>query len=251
MAAALTVAFLAGCGGGQTESEAPAQGAAPADAGYVAAPAVLAAHVTARGMRLEGAAEPGAKIRLATPEGAELFTKADAQGRWRLDAPPATQARLFSLSMTAGGRRLQSQGYVLLTDGGTAAVLRSGSGAIVLAPTEPPRLLAVDFDRQGAAVVSGAAGAQGAVSVRIDGRPGPVGRADSAGRFSLALPQPLTAGRHEIQILGDSFASSATIEASPAAPLAQPPFRATRSDLGLRADWMTPGGGLQSTWILN
>jgi hypothetical protein len=33
-------------------------------------------------------------------------------------------------------------------------------------------------------------------------------------------------------------------------PLADGPFRSQTTAAGVRADWMTPGGGLQSTLIL-
>jgi hypothetical protein len=248
---AAVAAVLAGCGAPAQPDKVEDPDKAPADAGYLAAPALLTAAPAGERVRLEGLAQPGARIRLAPPAGEAYIAGAGRDGRWRLEVPAAPQARIFGLSSDTEGRRLQAQGYVLVTETGAAALLRAGAGAQVLTSIAPPRLLAVDFDHEGAAVVSGTAPPQSAVSVRIDGRPGPLGRADAAGRFSLALAQPLVAGAHQVQILGDSFARSATVDATPATPLGGGPFRATRSPLGLRADWMTPGGGLQSTWILN
>jgi hypothetical protein len=168
-----------------------------------------------------------------------------------MDLPAAAKARVFGLSDVADGRRVQAQGYVLVSETGAATLLRAGVGSVVLSVADTPRLLCVDFDRQGGAVVSGAAPPDASVSIRIDGRPGPVGRADATGRFHLSLAQPLTGGRRQIRVLGDNFDLEATIDATPAAELGRAPFRAVRTHDGLRVDWLTPGGGLQSTWILN
>ncbi|HEY3694977.1 hypothetical protein [Phenylobacterium sp.] len=252
MAAAALAGSLAGCHG----KPAPPQPLAPkgetsADAGYIPAPSLDAAESSAGGVRLQGTAQPRARVRLAPPSGEALFAPADGRGRWRIVLPVAPGAWIFGLSMAADGRQVQAQGYVLVTASGRAAVLRAGAGAIVLGPPAPPRLTAVDFDRQGGAVVSGLAGPQAAVSVRVDGRPGAVGRADAGGRFSLALPQPLTPGSHQVEIVGDAFTDTVAVDATPATALSGGPFRATAAAGGLRADWMTPGGGVQSTWILN
>lgn len=251
LVAALAAASLSGCGA-PARPEKPADSSQPpADAGYVNAPAVLAAAPVKDHVRLEGLAVPGSEVQLLTPAGERRVVAADIEGRWRMDLPSAPEARVFGLSNVVGGRRVQAQGYVLVTETGVATLLRAGVGSVVLLATDATRLLSVDFDRQGGAVVSGAAPPDGSVSVRIDGRPGPVGRADGAGRFHLSLVQPLTAGRHQVRILGDNFDLDATIDATPGGELGGAPFRTLRTPDGLRVDWLTPGGGLQSTWILN
>jgi hypothetical protein len=252
MAAAALVGLLAGCNGTPAPPQPPApNGEATTDAGYIAAPGLTAAVGVPHGVRLEGTAQPNAQVRLAPPSGEAVFAPADGRGVWRIVLPAAPAARIFGLSMAAEGRQVQAQGYVLVTAVGRAALLRAGTGAIVLGPADPPRLTAVDFDRQGGAVVSGLAAPQAAISVRIDGRPGAVGRADGAGRFSLALPQPLTSGPHRIEIVGDAFTDTVAVDVTPAQALSGGPFRATKAGRALRADWMTPGGGVQSTWILD
>jgi len=250
LVAALAAASLGGCGAPRPERAAD-NGQAPVDAGYVNAPAVLATVRMAGHVRLEGLAAPGSKVQLVTPAGDARVAAADREGRWRIDLPSAPEARMFGLSSVADGRRVQAQGYVLVTETGVATLLRAGVGSVVLAASDSARLLSVDFDRQGGAVVSGTAPPDGSVSIRIDGRPGPVGRADGAGRFHLSLVQPLTAGRHEVRILGDNFDLDATIDSTAAGDLGGAPFRTLRTSDGLRVDWLTPGGGLQSTWILN
>ena len=41
-----------------------------------------------------------------------------------------------------------------------------------------------------------------------------------------------------------------TIATSPAAPLVYGPVRADRTPMGWRIDWMTPGGGVQTTLLI-
>lgn len=250
MAASVAVVALAACGGRPQPEPAPAP-KGEADAGYVAAPALTGARAEAGEAVLEGAAAPGARVRLAEPSGAATQAIANAEGRWRLRLPAPPEPRVFGLSMTTAGRVVQAQGYILLTPGGRAMLLRAGAGAT--SPGEPgsPRIAAFDFDREGGAVVSGVATPNAALSVRVDGRQAGAGRAGADGRFSLALPQPISPGVRRIEVVGDTFRSAIAVDASPAAPLTAGPFRASGGAEGLRADWLTPGGGLQSTWILN
>jgi hypothetical protein len=42
-----------------------------------------------------------------------------------------------------------------------------------------------------------------------------------------------------------------TFQTAPPAPLAQGPVRSQLTDAGLRVDWMTPGGGVQSTILVH
>jgi hypothetical protein len=249
--AAALAALLCGCGA-PVQPDKPAEAGAPAgEAGYVEAPSVTAVAPAGGSIRLEGDGPAKAQIRLATPAGSAFVAAADGAGRWRLTLPADSQTRLFGLSALSGGRRVQAQGYVLVAGTGDVALLRAGAGATRLQASASVRLTAVDFDREGAAIVSGSAPPESAVSIRVDARPGPVGRADASGRFSFSLTQPFTAGVHEVQMLGDAFDETAKVDASPAAPLGGMPFRASNTPYGLRVDWVTPGGGLQSTWILN
>ncbi len=89
------------------------------------------------------------------------------------------------------------------------------------------------------------------VSVRIDGRQMGEGRADDAGRYAIALSQPLPAGPHQVETATSGAVQSASVEVSAAAPLTEGPFRASAAPQGLRVDWMTPGGGVQSTVVLD
>ncbi len=233
-------ALLAGC-------HAPATSADPLlAAGYAAPPAAVLAERAAGGVTLIGTAAPGAEVRLADPAGQARTATADRQGRWRLTVPAGAPA-IFGLSMLAEGRRTQAQGYLLVTPAGQAAVLRAGAGALRLNPRRPG-VGAVDLDGRGAAVVSGRAPADTPLSVRIDGRHAVDGRSDADGRFSLLLPS-LAPGVRSIEASGEGFRDRVTVEVAPPAPLVEGPLRSQLSSSGVRADWLTPGGGVQSTLI--
>lgn len=190
-------------------------------------------------------------MRLASPAGEAFRATADVQGGWRIAVPSLQAPAIFGLSMSVGQRQIQSQGYVLADADGAATLLRAGAGAIVLSPGAAPRITTFDYDREGGAVISGVAPAGASVTVRGDGVTLGEGQADQDGRFSIPITRPLTPGQRQVQILGEGFADAAAIEVTPAQALSEGPFRSRRTGAGLRADWMTPGGGVQTTLILN
>ena len=246
------VLALSGCGDGQT----PVAGAGKAqtvqgDAGYLAPPVVTSTEATATGVRVVGQAPAGARVRLATPEGQAVFADASAKGHWSLELPASTTARIFGLSATLSGRLIQSEGYLLLSAAGEPVLLRAGAGALRVTRTGKSGVDAVDFDREGGAVISGRAPAGTALSILVDGRKFAEGKADSKGRYALSMTQqPLVAGKRQIDVFGDATENPVIVDATPAAPLSSGPFRASNVDAGLRIDWMTPGGGAQSTILL-
>jgi hypothetical protein len=251
LAALPLVLGLAACGEGAAPASAPTPGAvSQADAGYLTPPQVTAARVEGDTLRLTGSAPPSSRVRLATPEGQAMFADADSKGDWRLSMPRGAQPRIFGLSAVTGGRTVQSEGYLLLTPEGEAALLRAGAGAVRVGRAGKNDIDAVDFDREGGAIVSGRAPAGAALSVHVDGRKLAEGRADTKGRYVLAMTQPLESGPRQIDVFGDATENPVVIETSPAAALSSGPFRASSVSAGLRIDWMTPGGGVQSTILL-
>lgn len=246
------LAALGACGPAGVPGTAPApdseaQGQA---AGYVIPPQVTSHGLIGGKVVLGGRAAPGARVRLASPGGEAVFADADAEGQWRIAMAPAEAPRLFGLSMTTAGRQVQAQGYVLVTPKGDVTLMRAGTGALTLRGGGPARITALDFDAEGGAVVSGVAPADAAVTVRADSRQAAEGRSDAAGRFSIAFNQPLTAGTHRIEIGGEAWEADAVFEVTPAGPVAGAPYRVSTSAGGVvRVDWMTPGGGLQTTLI--
>jgi hypothetical protein len=230
-------------------SEAPSA----AEQAYRPSPRVTSVAPGGRGaLVIDGVAWPLAKVRLASPGGAAQMTSADARGDWRLFVAPAAHLRLFGLSMIEGRRAIQAQGYLALPPGGAAAELRAGAGAQVIAPASAaPRILAVDFDRKGGAVISGVATPGSSVVLTVDAAARAQSRADLAGRFSLALDEPLASGTHSLAASTPAGQARAVADVTPAPHIAHAPFDAAPiAGGGWRIDWMTPGGGVQSTLLL-
>ena len=220
-----------------------------AEAAYLAPPILTAAAASGAVLTLRGVAEPGARVRLGSPTGEALFAKVDQAGAWSLALPASSAVRLYGLSMTVDDRTVQSEGYVAVLPGGHAVGLRAGAGAVPLttAPSGHLRILAIDYDRDGGAVVSGQATPGVSLVLRVDGVDAQ-GRADSKGRFSIAATEPLSEQPHNILVAGDGE-DRITLAALRGGPLIDAPVRATRDAAGWRIEWLTPGGGVQTTVI--
>jgi hypothetical protein len=201
-----------------------------------------------------GLASPNLRVRLASPAGEALAAQADDQGQWRIDMAAAGQPRLFGLSMSdaAGKRTVQAEGYLAILPAGQAAQLRAGAGALVYgAAPGGVRILALDYDRQGGAVISGLAPPGATISVRVDGVQRGQNATDADGRFGVSLSEPLARGDHQIEVSDGEHQARTVAPVSPAPTLTPGPYRAERAPLGWRIDWMTPGGGVQSTIIVD
>jgi hypothetical protein len=249
----LAAATLAACGGRTPTVLDRGAEVASQDASGVAPPRVDTVRVTADGLMLGGSAPANGQVRLANPGGQALFAPSGPQGRWSLGLPPASEPRIFGLSASVAGRVTQAEGYVLVTPDGHAALLRSGTGARRLDAPSHPGLRTIDFDRGGGLEVATAVGPGATVIVQLDGRQVAEGRADASGRYeaSLGSPNPVRPGAHQVEVFGDGFSDRAAVQLTPAAPLAQGPLRSQLTLAGLRVDWMTPGGGVQSTILVH
>ena len=252
LAALIAPLVLIGCGARPPASN-PAAEAAAQEASYLAPPRVDAVRVTPGGVVLSGAAPAGGKVRLASPGGQAMFAAADAHGRWTIALAPAAEPAIYGLSVAFGARVTQAEGYVLVTPTGQAALLRAGAGAVRIDPPARPGLRAIDFDRGGGLEVSASVPPGATVILRLDGRQAGESRADAAGRYEISLGSttPVRPGTHQVQMFGDGFADQAVVRVSPAAPLARGPLRSQFTPAGLRVDWMTPGGGEQSTLLIH
>jgi hypothetical protein len=219
---------------------------------YQSAPELTGASFGRDGrVELAGRAAPGAVVRLTSPGAPAQFATADPAGLWRLTAPASEQPRLFGLSMSAGGRVVQAMGYLFVAPGAIAR-LRVGGGAEVLtSASRGLAALALDYDNKGAATVSGMAQPGEAVGLRADGVERGQATADQAGRFVLSLSQPLTVGSHDFELVGPSGAVRFSAGASAAPPITGAPYAARREGAAWRVDWITPGGGEQTTLILD
>ena len=217
--------------------------------GYLPAPSVQRVTLADTGLRLSGAAPAGAEVRAQEPGGAAITGIADEKGAWSLTAPAAGGVRLLGLSARLGERRVQSQGYLLIAPNGVAALLRAGGGAHRLEPRSAPSLSAFDFDGEGGAILSGLAAPGTALSLRVDGRQSADATADAQGRFSIVLPRPIAPGTHRLGVVADAFQLTAPVQVSrPVAPEGQA-LRTEAVPGALRADWRTPGGGIQATLL--
>ena len=249
---------LAACGPSERDAswrgDAPKPPADPAaDAGYLKPPSLTASQAQPGGaILLTGQAQPGSAVRLGSPTGETFNATASATGVWTARLAPSAEVRLFGLSMSPQkDRQVQSLGYLAILPDGRAAQLRPGVSAYVYgAGSDVPRLLTIDFDRDGVASLSGSARAASGLSLRIDRVARGAGRADSQGRFHLAVEKPLNAGRLAFEIAGDSGEQAVVVPVS-SAPQLSAPFRALRSGPSWRIDWPTPGGGVQTTLILD
>lgn len=254
--AALAVLALGACGGeGEGWRPDPAANKAEqssAPAGYLKPPQVMSAIRQGNAVALSGQAEPLASVRLGAPTGEALVGKADTVGGWRLVAPLAAEPRLYGLSMTMDGRTVQAQGYLMVAPSGVAVLLRAGAGAEVMGQTSlTPRVLAIDYDRSGGAVVSGVGTPGAGLGVRVDRAPRGQGKVGEDGRFSISLDQPLTGGAHTIQVAGEGGEQQVVVEVSAPSMPTNGPAAAFPTANGWRVDWMTPGGGPQTTQLMD
>ncbi len=252
--AALTALLLltcAGCGapkaaeGNRDQAEAHV-------ADYLRPPVVLTARAGANGVfDIEGVAQPGARVRMTQAGAGAIGAQADDEGHWSVTAPASPSVRLFDLTMIVGARNVGGEGYLMLAPDGQAALLRASSATQVMTPaTRRPRILSVDFDREGGAMIGGVAPAGTGMNIRVDRRPAGDVTADAQGRFTAAIRDKLGSGSHLVDISGDAGGDQIVVNGSLAAPLGGSLFRAQRLDQAWRIDWMTPGGGLQSSVVV-
>jgi hypothetical protein len=245
------LAALGGCGRRPAATPNAAGAAAEAPPDYRPAPDLRGGATLSDGrLQLSGSAAPGAAVRLRSPNGAQQFATADRRGAWSVTLPPAATPRLLSLSMSDGGQVVWAPGYLFLAPDGAVARLRAGGGTQASRRSDAAlAALALDYDNQRAATLSGVAAPDETVTVRVDGVERAQSSADASGRFVLPL-QPLTAGPHDFDLMGAS--QEVHLSATVGAPvgLGKATYAAQKQGQGWRVDWVTPGGGEQTTLIL-
>ena len=232
---------------------------APAsNAGYLTPPQLsLAVRRPDGAVHLTGAAVAGARVHLASPEGAAFEATAAPDGAWALDLPPAVTPRMFSVSAEAGDETVRAEGALLVLPlpASPALLVRAGFAALVLGPTPAPKaagIVALDYDGGGGAAVAGFASPGAQVRVSLDGQPAGLDQANAKGRFAVMAPnRRLAAGRRRIEIEAQGAPPiGVEAEVSPPAPLSAP-YRAVRQAGAWRVDWAPPGGGVQTTLVFD
>lgn len=169
---------------------------------------------------------------------------------------PATAPQVFGLSAALDNRTVQSDGYVLVTPSGQVALLRAGGASMRIDRPPGSGFRVIDFDRGGGLQVSAVVAPGATVILRLDGRQAAQGHADATGLYVADLPtargsSDIATSLHHLQIYGDGFSDDVRLQLAAPAPLVQGPMRSQLTGAGLRIDWMTPGGGVQSTILVH
>lgn len=244
---------LAACG---PRRDARPSAAATTDdaAGYAVPPQIVSAQRLGDAVVISGQAQPDSRLRLQSPEGDAFGGTVGADGGWSMPAPTPGGPHLYAVGEEVSGRIVRAEGYVAaLPTGRPAALLRPGVGALALggAPNGL-QIGAVDYDVGGWAFVSGMAPPGAAVQLQVDDQPTTQDKADAQGRFSIPLkPAELTPGAHRLQMLSATRNASAQIAVSPAGSIPATSYQARRQGAAWRIDWKTPGGGVQTSLILD
>ena len=245
---------LTACGPAPRPAQSGAPAAADDQAGYAQPPRILSAQRNGDEVLIDGVAQAGSRLRLQSPDGEAFGATVGADGAWSMPAPAAAGPRLYAVGEDVGGRVLRADGVLaVLPSGRPAALLRAGVGALVLdRAMGAVRLGAVDYDAGGWAFVTGMASPGAAVRLRVDDAGPTMVKADARGRFDLELkPADLPPGAHSLQAVSGDQIATANIAVSAAGPISDAPFAAARQGAAWRIDWRTPGGGVQTSLILD
>lgn len=253
-AAATAGLFALSACGAAPGAGAGAETAAPAGPGdYLRPPEIVSARrAPDGGVVLAGKAVGDAIVRAAAPDGGSMGVNAGPDGGWSLAVPRTTDARVLALSEEVAGRAVLANGAIVVLPPpyAPAVQLRAGGGsAVIREPVKKPLILALDFDAGGGAAITGVAAPGAAVHLDLDDKSADEGRANSLGRFSLAAV--MSPGAHNLRVSTSEGVAEAQVAVSAAKPMTGLLFRAEHVSGAWRIDWPPPGGGLQSTLVLD
>ncbi len=96
-------------------------------------------------------------------------------------------------------------------------------------------------------MVSGKATPGASVRLTLDGIEAGEDRTDANGVFTVSASPALRPGPHLLEAITTNARTAQSFEAAHTHALAKPPFAAAHTPAGWRIDWMTPGGGIQTT----
>src|SRR5581483_4838181 len=119
------------------------------------------------------------------------------------------------LSESVAGRGVPGPGYLAVLPGAgpPVVVLRPGDACMSVGDGRP-LIAAVDFDRSGAATVSGTVRPGQSVRIALDGQEAGEDRADGAGVYAAPLSKALRPGPHMLTAVAGAQQATVSFEAS-------------------------------------
>jgi hypothetical protein len=109
----------------------------------------------------------------------------------------------------------------------------------------------VDCDAAGGAVISGLAPPGSALHLSVDDAAAGEAKADAAGWYSVALAAAMKPGGHDVVVQAGNNSVRTRFTSDSSRPLESVLFRGQRLADRWRIDWITPGGGMQTTYVLD
>ena len=218
----------------------------PADverSNWMVPPRLDAADFSGDGVVVSGHAEPNRRVVLSDQTGLAAAASADAQGAFSIRLAARSGLSLWRIDMASGAEEARTgQWLAVSTTDRTVVVLRAGASA---RPVGPAGLLATaDYDG-GGLLVAGRASPGQQVQVALNEGLVRTALADESGWYEARFPA-VGPGAHRLRAQ-----SATTLHEVPlvlTAPSGALDF--AREPAGLRIDWSPPGGGAQSTWIV-
>jgi hypothetical protein len=252
----LTLAAAASLSGCERKSAAALLGSgdpAHAPSGYLTPPKVTSVSGPVAGMlNISGVGAPETRIRGVTPDRRGYGATSDKAGRFTLEAPPVATPLLIAVSEEQdGGRQLSADGWLFVPPDAPshAVVLRAGAPSRPL-PGGGGLIASTDFDAGGGGAVSGVTTPGAEVDITVDGGPVTRTHADTQGIYAahLGADKPLSSGAHTLRVTvgGQTIERGLIFNAASTTQT----FNAVHEADGWRVAWTTPGGGVQTTFII-
>ncbi len=211
-----------------------------------AAPARLETAVFGpNGVTLTGAAGPGDRIVLTDTVGVSVAATAGDDGVFSLRLATPADVSLYHAEIQSRGSQARAGEWLAITRGVDAVAAVLAPGAVVTPLNHAGLLSGVDYDGS-AVLVSGAALPGEPVRVSLDDRPAQAVTVDQTGRYVARFASVPPGPRRFRVEAGERIQDVVlTLTAPPEA------LGTSGSAVATRIDWPTPGGGFQSSWILN
>lgn len=241
---------LSACGKKDAPALLTAQDSSQAASRYLAPPQVLAVSGQPGGeLSIQGVAKAESLIRGVTPDRKGYGATTGKNGRFVLDLPPTNAPEMIAISEENGRRELQADGWLFVPPDAPdrAVILRAGAPS---RPLQAGLVATIDSDSAGGAAIAGVAAPGAAVDVTVDGGTAVRAIADDHGVWGarLGVDKHITAGAHQVRVTSRGLTVDRSFDFTPGATTQI--FNAVREPDGWRIAWATPGGGVQTTFLL-